>query len=758
MAKRRNKKSKSRKTKKELPVQQLPALGAKQLENAKFTEAIKTFRALSKNDNDKRWLPLLSQSYHGRIKQLIYKGMTKEALVIYDNMVASCQNSDLRLYTTLLLKNRQFRQALEIIFSHEDSLHRLERQAIEETFAAIMLSGDADMVTQLPDDSLLKGHFSYADNALKAYCQGNFPEVESQLQNISFRSPYKNFSLAIKGMVRHGENPDEARSIFAKIDTNSPFAQWVVPFQQTHNHKTSTVRLSNLEKRIMQSLEGIDDSTQKFIAGVESRQNSPAKLYNYLVSHKNQLQAKKLQDICERILPHAPGIYMAYSKQFGALNLFQSVRLQAHTGEVEGYFPAAVEEWKTAVKVLEKEKNPQDKLKIALICRHCVELLTRDDNYFYKDWEIELLEKSLIHDPKDRDTYFKLMERTKGNLSKHYRLINRAIEKFPDDTEVLFKGIKAALDRGAMKKASRLAAKLLKIDPINKKARELLISSHLGHGRKLASKGKYKLAIKECESASPYNRDNLEQGEIEISHGLILILAGEKDNGLALHDKGVLLSGNSLVGCFLASLEARLLQMSEQWKTFFDKNLRAACRATKNREGVLPLISRWQHCDRLKYHHLQELHKIFTPLFNRGLKFLFFKEEYLSLCALFHRHRYFDLLEKYGKAADKLWPQTPVFVFYFLYGKCRGGEKSLHFDDYNYLYDMGEKAARDHDLTTAQLIDDLGSKLFSKKQTGNSGVAQLANKMLGELAEMIDNGEIDENDLDRLLGMDDDFF
>ena len=72
---------------------------------------------------------------------------------------------------------------------------------------------------------------------------------------------------------------------------------------------------------------------------------------------------------------------------------------------------------------------------------------------------------------------------------------------------------------------------------------------------------------------------------------------------------------------------------------------------------------------------------------------------------------------------------------------------------------MGEKATRDHDLTTAQLIDELESKLFSKKHTGNSGVTQLANRMLGELAEMIDNGEIDENDLDTFLDtMDDDFF
>ena len=151
---------------------------------------------------------------------------------------------------------------------------------------------------------------------------------------------------------------------------------------------------------------------------------------------------------------------MAYSKQFGELNLFQSVRIQAQINEIDGYYPAAVEEWETALKILEQENNPQDNLKIALMCRHCVELLTREDKSFYKNWEVELLEKSLTYDPKDRDTYFKLMERTKGNLSKHYRIINRAIEKFPNDTEVLFKGIKAALDRGAMKKASRLAAKL----------------------------------------------------------------------------------------------------------------------------------------------------------------------------------------------------------------------------------------------------------------------------------------------------------
>ena len=752
MTKKRKKKNKGRKARKSVQPKQLPGLGAKQLENGKFNEAIKTYRQLLKEDTDECWLVFLVQAYQGRIKQLTAKGMAKEALVIYHNMVGSCHAEDHLLHFILLLKTGHDEQAVDIFPILKKSLSKPERQIVEELFAALLLSGKDKALKYLPDDSLLKNHYQYANMALKSYCQGDDIEAEKHLQEITFRSPFKNFRLALKGMLLYAKNRQEAGIFFDKIPDSSAFMQLVIPYQQLSCAADETVNLSRLEQQVVQTLEGIDKSTGKFLDGIIARQNEPVRLYSFLVGQKRFLSRGKMRNICYRLLPHAVEKYADFSRRFGVLDDFHYEQTLALTSEVLRQYWEAAQDWQDALAVLEKSNDPRDNLKKALILCHCAALLERDDGTYNFKEIIKLLEKSLEYDPHDRSGWFMLIDRMgNSNLNQQYKLVNRMLAEFPEDVEVLLKGVEAAFARGAFKKASGLAAKLLKIDPINSKARLLLINAHLDHGRKLAGQGKFKLAIKECQSAAGYERSGLAHGEIEICHGLLLMLAGEKDKGFALHDEGVAKAAHLINGRFLACLEARLLQHPKKWLKIFDKNLRTACKSQFDTAVFMDFMAKLQCCNGKKHLAVQEFRRIITLWLAKGLKLNFSRDEYLTFCAIFQQKCYFDLLEKYGKMADKLWPDTPLFVYYYFCGKSEDGAKRLPMNQIYRLADMGQVAMDQHDPKTAMVISELVQKIIPEIQSGLSSLGKMPDMGFDEFIDLLESGEIDKDDLAALV-------
>ncbi|RUA00169.1 MAG: hypothetical protein DSY89_07120, partial [Deltaproteobacteria bacterium] len=127
-----------------------------------------------------------------------------------------------------------------------------------------------------------------------------------------------------------------------------------------------------------------------------------------------------------------------------------------------------------------------------------------------------LLEKSLQYDSADRQTWMRIVKLRQEQPAEQYRQINRMLERFPDDKEVLLLGVEAALKRNAFKKASKLATAVLELDPIDATVRQLLIKAHLGHAAKLARQQKYELAVKQCKLAQSFDRTNTGQGSIEI--------------------------------------------------------------------------------------------------------------------------------------------------------------------------------------------------------------------------------------------------
>ncbi|MCI5145311.1 MAG: hypothetical protein D3923_07205 [Candidatus Electrothrix sp. AR3] len=575
MVKKRVKKNRKKNNNiKNLSVNELPNVGKNYLTQGNFAEAIKVFRRLVQETEEQQWAELLLSSFQGRINQLISKEMHKEALVISSNMQTFFPGQDIGLYIFLLVQSKQLNKALQHYEVAGDTLTGEQKQIVDETFAALLLSGQDKLLQKITPDSPLCVQFPAAQKALRYYTQGHDSEVLECLQQIPFRSPYKNFRMALKGMLVFHDRKDKARSFFDKIDVNSPFKILVSPYLQLIE-KEEWNENSVAEKKVIQQLQGLDKAKLKFISSLNKNCTTPTGFLKFLLTAATAgtyLDSLQIRHLCYRLLAYDPSYIRMYEKKFGPIkDEFEYARLKSLAMEIKNAMHSIII-WQETCNILIERKNSSDSLKIALLHRHIAELMGKE--YGVRE-QREELEKSLVYDPNDKETWLTMHKLLQPKKNEQYRWVNKMLDNFPDDPDVLFLGVEAAVQRSAFKKASGLAGKLLKIDPINQKVRKLLVGAHIKHAHKLAKQKKYVLACKECMHASTFDRENSGLGRIDITHGLLQLLQGKEEDGQSLLANGKSMYENQKFARFLVCMEAEFLDMPKEWKKKFTTELKA---------------------------------------------------------------------------------------------------------------------------------------------------------------------------------------
>ncbi|NOQ45467.1 MAG: hypothetical protein GQ559_02145, partial [Desulfobulbaceae bacterium] len=393
----KQKKKKRKKRSVTIPAGNLPAVGKQYLTQGKFSEAIKIFRRLHKETGDEKWSGLLRTALTGRIRQLTAKGMFKEALIIYGNLVAVFPDHCPDLHIYLLANTGRFREAVQVYNAADGTLTGKQKQTIDELLAALFLGGWEKFLEFLPQDSALCLQYPHAHQALQAYCLKQDNKALEHLHNIPFRSPYKNFRLALKGMIMFHGRSDEALSFFEKIDPASPFLQITVPYRQlAAKSRDQAVQLSSLDRQIIQSLEGLDKNTLRFLDSLDTCNKTPSALYQYLVSAGKCLGKKRLRQLCYRLLPHAPEKFPDFLRRFDwKSEKFDIYRLQALAMEIKDEYYGIAEAWQEACDELTRKNNPDDHLKIALLYRHIAEMMEKERAEYSSGEIYGQLEKSL---------------------------------------------------------------------------------------------------------------------------------------------------------------------------------------------------------------------------------------------------------------------------------------------------------------------------------------------------------------------------
>jgi tetratricopeptide (TPR) repeat protein len=759
MAKKRSQK-KRRKSKARsithLPIKELPPIGQNHLKQERFAEAIKVFRRLMQEDEDAQWAELLCSSYQGRINQLMLKGMYKEAVVTFHALEKQFPEYASKLagvHILLLIKIDQPDKAWQLYEQAEKELTKQEKQRIDETFAALFLSGNASLAEKFAPDSPLRGQLPSAQKALLCYTQGLDKEALEHLQTLPFRSPYKGFRMALNGMIAfhdqdNQESQDKARSFFEKVHADSPFFALITPYLQlvtdAEGNKPDR-ELDATEKKAVQLLQGMDNEKSKFLTLLKTKATTPGGFLHCLFKAGTCLDTQVAQQLSYRLLVHDPSYLRTYEKKFGAIkDEFVRAHFNALALEVKDASYQIPQEWQYACALLTrktkrtKKKKPDDALKIALMHRHIANWIHRiNGDEYHRDEQIEELQKSLEYDPDDKATWFRIHQLLSDRPADQYRWVNKMLKQFPKEPDIFFFGAEAAVGRSAFKKASRLAGDLLKIDPINTKVRELLIKAHINHGHKLAKQKKYALASKECEHASAFSRGGPDQGRIEITQGLIELIQGREKEAQSLLDKGEARYENKVLAWTQVRIDAERLQISPAWKKKFTTRLKAVTKHGPEKNELLQIIACLIDAHDNNHSAWKGVRTILLPYLKKGIDLALQKDEFVVLCQAFQRILEFGLLQAYGEKAVQQWPDTPLFTYYFFVGKSGAGRKRLNFRDIKELEDASNMAMRQKDSATVNLIDDFLEKHASFGFSGGP---------LGMLAGLFEQEMFDDNE------------
>ncbi|MBF0125458.1 MAG: hypothetical protein HQL60_08985, partial [Magnetococcales bacterium] len=286
------------------------------------------------------------------------------------------------------------------------------------------------------------------------------------------------------------------------------------------------------------------------------------------------------------------------------------------------------------------------------------------------------LDKSLLHDPHDRDSWAQLLELVRQHrpTPEQRQLIERALTQFPGDILFIEAALDMALAGGAFKKATHLAQEILRHDAIHVAAQEKLIAAHLAHLRKQVKAGRLDLARKELQLGQAAKQKWVRQTSYPLMACQSLLELLESGDAAANRVEITVPEGSTasqqLELLFLLALEAGRMQIPSQQRLVFTKrleqHLRKECRKTDFLH-LMTLVSR-QQAIAGKTALLELLQSLRTAL-NRFATETYQREEMERLCDLLYRLPLLPVLAAFAKAAQRRWSGLPVWTFYTVYAK-----------------------------------------------------------------------------------------
>ncbi len=637
--------------------------------------------------------------------------MYREAAVLWENFPNLRDRAPhAEQYIDWLLRSGQHAKAMRAYAAYAATLSAAETGELDLWLAALALTGQKEVLQALPQDTPLRPHLNAAQDALRAYTQGEPEErVREALKNISIRSPYRDWRQILGALLKLETAPAEAKTLVERIAPGSPYQDLaeIIRACAADHPARALLALDPIQRELAGSLLGLDSGQMKLLKDWTRLDVHPSEKasFDFLIANQAALDAESVRRAALALLPAYPPGLKVYNRMFGPLPPFEAARLQALRAEREGEMDRALRGWRTcAERLIEDTGNPDHRLGAALILRHMAELAEHED----LDWGETLktrgyLEQSLRLDPDDRDVYLKPAKlcQEAGDDKEYHQWVERAVKQFPDDPQVLLAAVETATTRKAYKKAAGFAARVLELDPINPKARSILINSHLAHARKQILAGKYALAEKELDSAGQLERDKVRSGVIELNRGLLASRQGQSERAVQWLREGVRLAGSPVLAWLRLAVEAERLDL-EPSVLRRDLDLGDPRKLTAGRADLLALIRAVNAYHEEGFEYLDAtLRELERPL-THAIQQLEQEDDFVAVCECLHQAPCHELLEAAARALER-YPERPLFVYYLIYGRAEGDIDSVKERDYERLNTALHQAmaAKDHRAVTA---------------------------------------------------------
>ena len=695
----------------DLPTRELIARGVALLSDQNYKDAIDVYKLLLKREPQPEagWRDSLAKVYLERARQLAQKAMHREAAVLWENIPTLCgQTPQPDLYLDWLLRSGQYAKAMRAYASHAAALPA--GGELETLLAALALAGQKEVLQAIPPDAPLRTHLTAAQAALRAYTQGEAEDaVRERLKAISIRSPYRDLRQALAALLKLETDPTGALALVERIPPTSPYQDLVELVRASAATDPARALLAlTPAQRELAGLFGLDARQLKLLkdwARLGDRPSDKAK-FEFIAANLALFDREQARRACLALLLGYPQGSKTYSNLFGPLPPFEAQQLKALRAEREDDdLDRTLRDWQGCVDLLRHETDPDSRLMAALILRHMAELLRKGDDGWDDGEQLrDCLEQSLRFDPDDRDVYLQLAILCKevDNDKEYHQWVEQAVKRFPDDPLVLLAAVKTATARKAHKKAAGFAARVLELDPINTKARTVLINAHLAHARKLMRADKYALAEKELDSAGQLERDNARTGIVEINRGLLALQQRQRDLGRRWLREGVRLAGSPLLAWVRLAVETLRLKL-EPADFQRDADLSDPRKLNASRTDLLALA---QLLNAYREEEVKDLDTVLEDLekpLQRTIKALTSEDDLLLICESLHQAPHYGLLEYAATRALEVQPERSLFVYYQIYGRAEGDLDLVKDRDYDRLEQAMERAtaAKDHRAATS---------------------------------------------------------
>ncbi|MEA3250473.1 MAG: hypothetical protein U9Q35_02650 [Pseudomonadota bacterium] len=724
MSKKRNKRSaRNKASPAALPSTALESSAREALQRGRYRDAIAHFKLLLKREPQATWHEGLAQAYEGRARNLIEKGMLKEALVMWENRHRLGDVAPLRRdHIALLLRLGRVREALELFNQAAGTLPPDALAALRAQLAACYLSGETEILERLAPEDPVVVHGEAAQAALAAYCSGDDAALEQALAVIPFRSPYRDGVQIFKALQHLAEQPDQALALLARVPAESAFA----PLHQAVElalapEQELTSRLADageITRRFALTLRGWPPERQALFD--EARrlgdEPPPKALLQFLYRHRGRLGDAWVQERGRRLLIDAAPQSLEWPREAGGRPLSKAEMVQVGAWQAErqrGDPWYTLQCWELLAQHLESNHSPapgsDQALRIALVLRRFDQ---QSDLLAYTTPSPEpdaldraaahLVERSLDYDPDAPQVYLRLIAyHLRGKeLKAARRLLEPALARWPDDTQVLTAALDTAVAGGAFKKAAGFARRILALDPINKTARERLVKAHLAHARKQICNARPDLARQELERAGAWDQHGRFRTRRDIVEGLTTLATDAQAGASALRAANQRL-GDGFTGRLIIGLEAAAVGRTPK-ALFADLGLSKP--RTPDREDLMACLAQLrEHLDsgaRLP----PQVATYFETALKGAARLEFSFQEFESACETLRRCHWETPRQAFAQAALKRWKDAPVFAWHAFEAKYQGAPWQASTTDVRRLERALEQAREQGDMRSVQRL------------------------------------------------------
>ncbi len=685
--------------------------GAIALQGARYKDAIIFYKQLVKMEARDEWKHCLAKAYHGRACELAGKGMVEEALAVLDNAIhhdPSIESFENFVHWSICAGRHE--AAIKRFLNVRNQLGKDELDRFESMIALAVVSSSDELAKFFPEDSKLRNHLPVVRQAIEAYCRGDDRTLSALLAQISFHSPYRDIRSILSALSTHDSGSTGATERLSRISENSAFKPAARIVEQAISNPLDIKKLAQFSAQVRDfilTIQGVESRNWDLAEKISKTSGSAKNLFNLLINDPLLHANRRVQELCYQLLPQYPYGIRVYEKKVKPLAKVEFYRIHALALERGQDYDNASKAWAGAADAMARQDdNRKNNLIRALFLRRsaaCADL----GGDFLSTGAHRLLEDSLKFDPDDLATYHRLFKIYKNaNDNSYYECVERAVKQFPEDSEVLLVAIEVAIERSNFKKATQYAKTLLSLDPINQRARALLVKAHLSHAAKQIIQKKFKLAIKEIDAAEEFEAANRPSGLIPLHRGLLEYAQGNEKQGELMIDLACEAIGGYLCGYFKTAVEMIRLELSSSYRKKYLNLLKNESKVPPDNASLLALIKEIQYISKQKDVEISTVMVCVKKYLSAASSLNLNREEMEMVCDTFQSLEMYQQLMDFAAQAVKRWPDTPVFDYFLIYARSRGVAENISALDARRLESAIDKAEQQNNPRVANRLMD----------------------------------------------------